>query len=179
MHEVIILGGGFAGLGAAIKLREAGIHDFLLLEKADELGGVWRENTYPGCACDVPSALYSYSFAPNPAWSRVFAGQAEIKNYLQSTAEKAGVLSHVRFQHEAQRAGWSDADDCWIIQTNQGEFRSLFAIMACGPMHEPVLPNVPGLESFGGDIFHSSRWRHDIDLRGKRVAVIGTGASAI
>jgi len=179
MHEVIILGGGFAGLGAAIKLREAGIHDFLLLEKADELGGVWRENTYPGCACDVPSALYSYSFAPNPAWSRVFAGQAEIKNYLQSTAEKAGVLPHVRFQHEAQRAGWSDADDCWIIQTNQGEFRSRFAIMACGPMHEPVLPIVPGLESFSGDIFHSSRWRHDIDLRGKRVAVIGTGASAI
>ena len=179
LHDVIILGGGFAGLGAAIKLREAGIHDFLLLEKADELGGVWRENTYPGCACDVPSALYSYSFAPNPAWSRVFAGQAEIKRYLQTTASVQGVLAHVRFQHEALKAAWSDADGCWIIQTNQGEFRARFAIMACGPMHEPVLPQVQGLDNFAGEIFHSSRWRHDIDLRGKRVAVIGTGASAI
>ncbi len=179
LHEVIILGGGFAGLGAAIKLREAGIHDFLLLEKADELGGVWRENTYPGCACDVPSALYSYSFAPNPSWSRVFAGQAEIKRYLQNTAEREGILPHVRFQHEALKAAWSDADGCWVINTNQGELRARFAIMACGPMHEPVLPKVPGLESFDGEIFHSSRWRHDIDLRGKRVAVIGTGASAI
>jgi len=179
IHDVIILGGGFAGLGAAIKLREAGIRDFLLLEKAHELGGVWRENTYPGCACDVPSALYSYSFAPNPAWSRVFAGQAEIKRYLQDTAEAAGVMPHVRLHHEALKAAWSDASACWIITTNQGEFRARFAIMACGPMHEPVLPDVPGLDGFEGDIFHSSQWRHDIDLRGKRVAVIGTGASAI
>ena len=159
LHEVIILGGGFAGLGAAIKLRETGIHDFLLLEKADELGGVWRENTYPGCACDVPSALYSYSFAPNPAWSRVFAGQAEIKRYLQDTAAAHSVLPQVRLQHEALKASWSDKDGCWIIQTNQGEFRARFAIMACGPMHEPVLPSVPGLDSFAGEIFHSSRWR--------------------
>lgn len=179
MLDTIILGGGFAGLGAAIKLREAGIENFLLLEKANELGGVWRENTYPGCACDVPSALYSYSFAPNPAWSRVFAGQVEIKRYLQDTAERQGVLPYVRFQHEALKAYWSDAESCWIIETNQGEFRARFAIMACGPMHEPVLPKVQGLGSFEGEIFHSSRWRHDIDLRGKRVAVIGTGASAI
>ncbi len=179
MHEVIVLGGGFAGLGAAIKLREAGITDFVLLEKAGELGGVWRENTYPGCACDVPSALYSYSFAPNPSWSRVFAGQAEIKRYLQSTAEQHGVLPHVRFHHEALSSSWSDADGCWIIQTTAGEFRARFAIMACGPMHEPVYPDVPGLKEFSGEIFHSARWRHDLDLRGKRVAVIGTGASAI
>ena len=179
MLDTIILGGGFAGLGAAIKLREAGIENFLLLEKANELGGVWRENTYPGCACDVPSALYSYSFAPNAAWSRVFAGQAEIKRYLQDTAERQGVLPYVRFQHEALKTYWSDAESCWIIETNQGEFRARFAIMACGPMHEPVLPKVQGLDSFEGEIFHSSRWRHDIDLRGKRVAVIGTGASAI
>lgn len=179
MHEVIVLGGGFAGLGAAIKLREAGITDFLLLEKAGELGGVWRENTYPGCACDVPSALYSYSFAPNPSWSRVFAGQAEIKRYLQRTAEQHGVLPHVRFHHEALSSHWSDADGCWIIRTTAGEFRARFAIMACGPMHEPVYPDVPGLKEFAGEIFHSARWRHDLDLRGKRVAVIGTGASAI
>lgn len=179
VHEVIILGGGFAGIGAAIKLREAGITDFLLVEKADELGGVWRENTYPGCACDVPSALYSYSFAPNPEWSRVFAGQAEIKRYLQNVSSKFDVLPHVQFQHEVMIAGWSDAEACWIIKTSQGEFRSRFIIMACGPMHEPVLPNLPGLNDFQGEIFHSSRWRHDLELKGKRVAVIGTGASAI
>ncbi|MDP1540507.1 MAG: NAD(P)/FAD-dependent oxidoreductase [Moraxellaceae bacterium] len=179
VHEVIILGGGFAGIGAAIKLREAGITDFLLMEKAEELGGVWRENTYPGCACDVPSALYSYSFAPNPEWSRVFAGQAEIKRYLQSVASKFDVLPHVKFQHEVLSAGWSDSEACWIVKTSQGEFRSRFTIMACGPMHEPVLPNLPGLNDFQGEIFHSSRWRHDLDLKGKRVAVIGTGASAI
>ncbi|PQA31117.1 flavin-containing monooxygenase, partial [Amnimonas aquatica] len=179
LHEVIVLGGGFAGVAAAIKLREAGISDFLLLEKAGELGGVWRENTYPGCACDVPSALYSYSFAPNPGWSRVFAGQAEIKRYLQDTAERHGVMAHVRLHHEALAARWSDADACWHIDTPHGGFRARFVIMACGPMHEPVLPDVPGLDSFAGEVFHSSRWRHDIDLAGKRVAVIGTGASAI
>lgn len=178
-HRVIVIGGGFAGLGAAIKLKEAGIHDFILLEKADELGGVWRENTYPGCACDVPSALYSYSFEPNPAWSRVFAGQAEIKQYLQNTALKYQVMPHVHFNHEALAATWSDAKQCWIIKTNQGEFHAQFAIMACGPMHEPVIPDVKGLKDFKGEIFHSSRWRHDLDLTGKRVAVVGTGASAI
>ena len=113
-HRVIVIGGGFAGLGAAIKLKESGIHDFILLEKADELGGVWRENTYPGCACDVPSALYSYSFEPNPTWSRVFAGQVEIKQYLQNTAQKYQVLPHVHFQHEALSASWSDAKQCWV-----------------------------------------------------------------
>lgn len=178
-HRVIVIGGGFAGLGAAIKLKQAGIQDFILLEKADELGGVWRENTYPGCACDVPSALYSYSFEPNPTWSRVFAGQAEIKQYLQNTAQKYQVLPHVHFNHEALAATWSDTKQCWIIKTNQGELHSQFAIMACGPMHEPVIPNIQGLKDFKGEIFHSSRWRHDVDLTGKRVAVIGTGASAI
>lgn len=178
-HRVTILGGGFAGLGAAIKLKEMGIDDFVLLEKASELGGVWRENTYPGCACDVPSALYSYSFAPNPAWSRVFAPQAEIKAYLFDVANQYKIMPHVKLEHEALQATWSDEDECWIIQTNQGEFRSQFAIMACGPMHEPVIPNIKGITSFDGEIFHSSRWRHDIDLTGKRVAVIGTGASAI
>lgn len=178
-YKVIIVGGGFAGLGAAIKLKEAGINDFVLLEKASEMGGVWRENTYPGCACDVPSALYSYSFEQNPAWSRVFAPQAEIKQYLLDVTEKYKVMPHVRLKHEAETAKWSDEEQCWIIQTNHGEFRSQFAIMACGPMHEPVLPKVKGIENFKGEIFHSSQWRHDLDLTGKRVAVIGTGASAI
>ncbi|OTG66498.1 flavin-containing monooxygenase [Acinetobacter silvestris] len=178
-HRVIIVGGGFAGLGAAIKLKEAGIEDFILLEKAAEMGGVWRENTYPGCACDVPSALYSYSFEQNPSWSRVFAQQAEIKQYLLDVVDKYKVMPHVRLNHEALDAKWSDAEGCWIINTLHGELRSQFAILACGPMHEPVLPKVKGIEKFKGEIFHSSQWRHDIDLTGKRVAVIGTGASAI
>ncbi len=179
IYEVMVLGGGFAGIGAAIKLREAGIDDFILLEKANELGGVWRENTYPGCACDVPSALYSYSFEPNPNWSKVFAGQAEIKQYLLSTANKYGVMPHVRLQHEVISTHWLEAEGVWLIHTNQADFKTRFVIMACGPMHEPVIPDIPGLDTFSGEIFHSSRWRHDIDLAGKRVAVIGTGASAI
>ena len=178
-YKVIIVGGGFAGLGAAIKLKEAGIEDFILLEKASEMGGVWRENTYPGCACDVPSALYSYSFEQNPTWSRVFAQQKEIKQYLFDVVNKYKVMPHVHLNQEALNAQWSDQDQCWIIQTNRGEFRSQFAILACGPMHEPVLPKVKGIKNFTGEIFHSSQWRHDIDLTGKRVAVIGTGASAI
>lgn len=179
VYRVIIVGGGFAGLGAAIKLKEAGIEDFILLEKAAEMGGVWRENTYPGCACDVPSALYSYSFAQNPAWSRVFAEQKEIKQYLFDVADRYDVMPHVRLNCEALKAEWSDAEHCWVIQTPQGELRSQFAILACGPMHEPVLPKVKGIDGFKGEIFHSSQWRHDLDLTGKRVAVIGTGASAI
>jgi cation diffusion facilitator CzcD-associated flavoprotein CzcO len=128
-YRVIVIGGGFAGLGAAIKLKQAGIQDFILLEKADELGGVWRENTYPAVLVMFHS-LYSYSFEPNPAWSRVFAGQAEIKQYLQNTAQKYQVLPHVHFNHEALAATWSDAKQCWIIKTNQGELHSQFAIMA-------------------------------------------------
>ena len=178
-YRVIVVGGGFAGVGATIKLKEAGIEDFILLEKAHEMGGVWRENTYPGCACDVPSALYSYSFAPNPAWSRVFAEQKEIKQYLFDVVEHYDVMPHVRLNCEALKAQWCDVENCWIIQTAQGELRSQFAILACGPMHEPVLPKVKGIEDFKGEIFHSSQWRHDLDLTGKRVAVIGTGASAV
>lgn len=179
IHEVIIVGGGFAGVGVAIKLREAGITDFVLLEKAAELGGVWRENTYPGCACDVPSALYSYSFAPNPNWSQVFAGQAEIKRYLLDTAQRFGVMAHVRTGHEVLESTWIEAESHWLVRTSSGDYRARFAVMACGPIHEPVMPKIPGLAEFDGPLFHSSRWRHDIDLTGKRVAVIGTGASAL
>lgn len=178
-YKILIIGGGFAGLGAAIKLKEKGETNFALLEKASELGGVWRENTYPGCACDVPSTLYSYSFAPNPNWSRVFAKQAEIKSYLQSLATEAQIESKVHFEQEALSIRWSGEEGKWIVETNDRIWKAQFVILACGPMHEPMLPNVPGLKEFTGEIFHSSQWRHDIDLRNKRVAVIGTGASAI
>ena len=177
-HEVIVVGAGFAGIGAAIRLRQAGC-DFLVLEKAAEIGGVWRDNTYPDCGCDVPSAFYSYSFAPNPRWSRLFAKQAEIKAYTQDTAERFGVMGHIRLGVELITASWDARAKLWRLKTSAGDFSAQFVIMACGPMHVPVMPRVPGLNTFTGESFHSSRWRHDLDLRGKRVAVIGTGASAI
>ena len=177
-HEVIVVGAGFAGIGAAIKLREAGC-DFLVLEKAAEIGGVWRDNTYPDCGCDVPSAFYSYSFAPNPRWSRLFAKQSEIKAYTRDTAERFGVVAYIRLGAELITANWDAPARLWRLKTTAGDYSAQFVIMACGPMHVPVMPRVPGLETFTGVSFHSSRWRHDLDLRDKRVAVIGTGASAI
>ena len=176
--EVIVVGAGFAGIGAAIKLLEAGC-DFLVLEKAAEIGGVWRDNTYPDCGCDVPSAFYSYSFAPNPRWSRLFAKQSEIKAYTRDTAERFGVMPKIRLGAELIMARWDAPARLWCLKTTAGDYSAQFVIMACGPMHVPVMPRVPGLETFTGVSFHSSRWRHDIDLRDKRVAVVGTGASAI
>jgi len=175
---VIVVGAGFAGVGAAIALGKAGI-DFLMLEKASEPGGVWRDNTYPDCASDIPSSFYSYSFAPNPRWSRMFARQEEIKNYCGNTVSNFGLLPHLRLNCTMHKANWNDADKLWHLETSQGLMRARFVVMACGPMHVPVTPAIPGLESFAGTHFHSSRWRHDVDLTGKRVAVVGSGASAI
>jgi cation diffusion facilitator CzcD-associated flavoprotein CzcO len=177
-RTVIVVGAGFAGVGAAIALRKAGI-DFLMLEKASEPGGVWRDNTYPDCACDIPSSFYSYSFAPNPRWSRMFARQVEIKNYCCSTVTSFGLSPHLRLNCEMQKASWIEAEKLWQLDTSLGLLRARFVVMACGPMHVPVTPGIPGLESFAGTHFHSSRWRHDVDLTGKRVAVVGSGASAI
>lgn len=177
--EVIVVGAGFAGIAAGVKLRDAGIRDFIVLDKADAVGGVWRDNTYPGCTCDVPSALYSYSFAPKPDWQRLFAPQDEIRQYLHDVARRFGVMPHVRLRHELLEACWSHEDARWHLRTSQGLFKARFVILACGPMHEPVMPDIPGLADFPGTVFHSSQWRHDHDLHGRRVAVIGTGASAI
>ena len=177
-RTVIVVGAGFAGVGAAIALRKAGI-DFLMLEKASEPGGVWRDNTYPDCACDIPSSFYSYSFAPNPRWSRMFARQEEIKNYCGSMVSTFGLLPYLRLNCEMHKARWNAAEKLWHLDTSLGLLRARFVVMACGPMHVPVTPNIPGLESFAGTHFHSSRWRHDVDLTGKRVAVVGSGASAI
>ena len=176
--DVIVVGGGFAGIGAAIRLRQAGF-DFVLLEKASELGGVWRENSYPDCACDVPSSFYSFSFAPKPDWSHVFAHQPEIKRYAADTARAFGVSDAIRFGHEMLEARWDPAASRWQVETDRGRFSSRFVVMASGPMHVPVIPALPGLESFPGPSFHSAKWNHEVDLDGKRVAVIGTGASAI
>jgi cation diffusion facilitator CzcD-associated flavoprotein CzcO len=177
-HEVIILGAGFAGIGAAIMLRKADI-DFVVLEKALSVGGVWRENTYPDCACDVPSAFYCYSFAPNPAWSHLFAKQPEIKRYAEDTVARTGIDDAIRFGHELQAARWNASSALWELETCAGPYTARFIIVATGPMHEPVTPALPGLDTFRGERFHSAHWDHGVDLRGKRVAVIGTGASAI
>jgi cyclohexanone monooxygenase len=178
-REVVIVGGGISGIGAAIRLRQERMTDFVLLEKANALGGTWRDNTYPGCACDVPSALYSYSFAPNPDWTRGFAGQAEILAYIQSVATRYHVLDHVRFGVELKRATWDARARRWNLDTTRGPISARVVVAGAGPWHEPLVPDLPGLSAFEGTVFHSSRWNHEYELTGKRVAVVGTGASAV
>ena len=177
--RIAIVGTGFAGLGMAIRLKEEGEHDFVLLERAADIGGTWRDNTYPGCRCDVPSHLYSFSFAPNPNWSSTFSPQSEILDYLKDCAERFGVLPHVRFETELEGASWDDEDGLWRLETSQGPLTAELLVAAQGPLSEPSLPEVPGLDEFEGTAFHSACWDHDHDLTGERVAVIGTGASAI
>jgi cation diffusion facilitator CzcD-associated flavoprotein CzcO len=176
---VLVVGAGASGLGAAVRLGQAGVDDLAVLEKAAELGGTWRDNTYPGCACDVPSALYSYSFAPNPEWTRAFAGQAEIKAYLERTAARHGVKERIRFGVEVTRARWNEREARWELETSKGPYTARILVAGTGPWHEPLIPDLPGLAGFPGEVFHSARWNHGYDLTGKRVAVIGTGASAV
>jgi len=177
--KVAIIGSGFAGLGAAIRLERAGMPDYLVFEKAAEVGGTWRDNTYPGCACDVPSHLYSFSFAPNPHWSRVYAPQAEILEYLRRTARQFAILPKIAFETEVLSAAWNEGEGIWQLETSSGPFTAQYLISGHGPLITPKWPDLPGLDSFGGVKFHSARWNHDASLEGKRVAVIGTGASAI
>ncbi|MDT4956526.1 MAG: hypothetical protein QOD31_325, partial [Pseudonocardiales bacterium] len=176
---VLIIGSGFAGLGAAIRLAKDGRDDFLVIERGSEVGGTWRDNTYPGAACDVPSHLYSYSFEPNPDWSRSFSPQWEIQDYLRRTAEKYDVLDKHLFDTEVTSAQWDAEAEQWLVETTAGGFAADVVVAAIGALCEPALPDIKGIETFQGEVFHSSRWNHDSDLTGKRVAVIGTGASAI
>lgn len=178
--EALIIGSGFGGLGMAIALRKAGVDQFILLEKGQDVGGVWRDNTYPGAACDVPSHLYSFSFEPNPNWSRVFAPQAEIHGYLQHCAQRYDLLRHLHFGSEVRHARFDEASSCWQVICRDGqEHFSRLLISATGQLSRPALPNLPGLDSFQGHVFHSAAWDHHYPLANKRVAVIGTGASAI
>jgi cation diffusion facilitator CzcD-associated flavoprotein CzcO len=177
--SIAIIGSGFSGLGMAIRLRQKGISDFLVFERAQRLGGTWRDNSYPGCACDVESHLYSFSFAPNPRWSRTFSPQPEIEAYLERVAVEHGVLPHVRFGHELVEASWDDGAARWQLSTAAGAYTADNLVCAMGGLSEPALPNLPGLAQFEGKQFHSARWDHSHELRGRRVAVIGTGASAI
>ncbi|HKY90789.1 MAG TPA: NAD(P)/FAD-dependent oxidoreductase [Nevskiaceae bacterium] len=177
--DVAVIGAGISGIGAAIQLRELGITDFVVLEKAPSLGGTWRDNTYPGCACDVPSALYSYSFAQKKDWTRLFAGQREILDYVNDVAARHALEPHLRFGHPVERAEWSEDVRRWIVRTPKGTWHARALISCTGYLHEPQLPELPGLDAFPGTLFHSSRWNHANRLAGERVAVIGTGASAI
>jgi cation diffusion facilitator CzcD-associated flavoprotein CzcO len=178
--RVAVVGSGFAGLAMAAKLREAGIHDFVILERAPELGGTWRDNHYPGCACDVPSHLYSFSFAPNPDWSSAFAPQREIRAYIERVAAERGLRRHVRFGAELQSAELEEADATWTLRARDGRtWIAEVLVMATGGLSRPAVPDLPGLSRFEGNTWHSAAWRHDVPLVGKTVAVVGTGASAI
>lgn len=180
MLTAVIVGAGFSGLAAGIYLKRAGIQDFVILEKADRVGGTWRENTYPGAACDVPSHLYSYSFEPNPGWSRAYGGQAEILAYLEHCADTYNLRPHLKFGQHVDSARFSEDTGTWHVTTGTGErFEARALLLGNGALHLPALPDIPGLDTFRGKRFHSAQWDHDYDLAGKRVAAIGTGASAI
>jgi cation diffusion facilitator CzcD-associated flavoprotein CzcO len=179
--HILIIGAGFAGLGMAIRLKQAGIDDFTILEGAERLGGTWRDNTYPGIACDIPSHLYSYSFEPNPNWSRFFGPQKEILAYLEHCADKYGILPHIRFNTRASGATFDERTGLWTLETTDGQ-RFTGRVVVSGAGHaltKPVYPDIPGRDTFEGKSMHSSRWDHSYSLEGKSVAVVGTGASAI
>jgi cation diffusion facilitator CzcD-associated flavoprotein CzcO len=177
---VAIIGAGFGGIGMAVMLNRAGFTDFVIFERAGDLGGVWRDNTYPGAACDVPSPLYSFSFAPNRTWPRRYSAQSDILDYLRRTATEQGVLDRVRFNTEVVGAEFDVRRRRWRIETAHGEtVEADVLIPAVGQLSRPATPDIPGADTFTGSAFHSAEWDHGVDLTGKRVAVIGTGASAI
>lgn len=190
--EIAIVGAGFSGLGAAIALTRNGDDDFVILDRGTDFGGTWRDNTYPGAACDVPSNLYSYSFAPNPEWSRSYSHQPEIHRYINSVADRHGIRDKTRFGTEVTRAEWDESSLRWLIDTapagsSEGSrtgdgvtrYRARHLVGAVGPLCEPNLPDIEGIDSFAGTVMHTARWDSSVELAGKRVAVIGTGASAI
>ena len=183
MPGIVIVGAGFGGIGMGIALRKAGYHDFVILDSADDLGGTWRDNQYPGCGCDVPSPLYSYSFELNPDWSHLFAPQQEIWDYLRACARKYRLDEHIRYGCAVERMDWDDRARRWNIETVQGGelggYQPRAVVSAAGALHLPSYPDIGGAGRFGGTSFHSARWDDSRDLTGQRVAVIGTGASAI
>ncbi|MFM9377738.1 flavin-containing monooxygenase [Gordonia sp. VNK21] len=186
--EIAIVGAGFSGLGAAIKLSQNGVDDYLVIDRGNDFGGTWRDNTYPGAACDVPSHLYSYSFAQNPDWSRSYSHQPEIHGYINGVADNYGIGARTWFTSEVESAHWNEDEHRWELSVSrsvdggpaeQVTVRARHLVGAVGPLCEPNLPDIEGIDGFGGTIVHSARWDHEMDFTGKRVAVIGTGASAI
>lgn len=178
--DLAIIGSGFGGLGAAVMAQRLGIDSFVILERSVSVGGTWRDNTYPGCACDIPSHLYSFSFAQNPDWSRSYPAQPEIADYLERVKDRYHLSSRIRFGFEVTLMRWLDDAQRWEIRSKDGDIvRACAVISATGPLSQPARPSLPGMESFEGVMFHSAQWRHDVDLTGKRVGIVGTGASAI
>lgn len=180
MIDVAIVGAGFGGLCAAIRLRQQGVESIRILERSGEVGGTWRDNIYPGCACDVPSHLYSFSFEPNPNWSRPYPQQQEIQDYILGVTEKYQLRQHIAFNAPVESLRWLPQALCWEISVQgKAPLRARYVVLATGPLNKPAIPDLPGLGDFAGPTFHSGQWRHDVSLAGKRIAVVGTGASAI
>lgn len=177
--DTLIVGAGVSGLAAAIGLLEAGLDDFEIIDRADDVGGTWHHNRYPGCACDIPSHVYSFSFAPNPDWDRVFSTQPQIAEYVKEVAHRFGLYDHLRTGVELLDARWDEGEDRWVVLTSVGTYHAGALVIGAGPLHDPIIPELPGLGSFDGEVFHSSRWPAELDLDGKRVVVVGNGASAI
>jgi cation diffusion facilitator CzcD-associated flavoprotein CzcO len=178
--SIAIIGAGFAGIGTAIRLKQSGIESFTIFERAGEIGGTWRDNTYPGAACDVPSHVYSLSFEPNPGWTRKFSPSEEIQAYLLRLVEKWKLRPHLRLGTEIAEARFDESPGEWVLTTGSGEQVRARVVVSCvGGLVDPAVPDIKGLQSFGGEMFHTARWNHDYDLTGRRVAVIGTGASAV
>lgn len=178
-HEVIIVGAGFAGIAVAVELRRHGIKDFRILERANDVGGVWRDNNYPGCKCDVPSALYSYSFAPKADWAGYYGSQPEIWQYLRDCVQRFELESHLDFDQDVTDCQWDADNGCWVVTTDDRTLRTRLLVSATGALNEPAIPKFSGGEDFAGTRFHSAQWPHDFDPSHRRIAVIGTGASAV
>lgn len=177
--DVLVVGAGFAGIGMAIQLKRSGRDSFVIIERASEVGGTWRDNTYPGVGCDIPSHLYSFSFRLNPNWSTIYASGVEIKNYLSHAVAEENLSPHLKLQTELLESRWDEDDQLWHVETNRGNFLVRNLVLACGRLTKPRLPPVSGAMEFEGEWFHSAQWRHDVSLRGKRVGIVGSGASAI
>ncbi|AXY56085.1 FAD-binding protein [Acinetobacter chinensis] len=179
VYDTIVVGAGISGIAAAYKMNQAGYHDYIVLEKAARVGGTWRDNNYPGCGCDVPSAVYSFSFSPSHKWSHLFAKQPEILSYLEEVVEKFDLGGKIELNNELISARWDESKHIWTLETSKGPYQAKTVVFTTGPITEPSTPKIKGIETFKGEMFHSARWNHDYDLSGKRIAVIGTGASAI
>ncbi|MBX2871999.1 MAG: NAD(P)/FAD-dependent oxidoreductase [Saprospiraceae bacterium] len=178
--QQLIVGAGFSGLGAAIRLQQSGRSNFMIFEKADRIGGTWRDNVYPGCACDVPSHLYSFSFAQNPNWSRVFSRQPEILAYMETCVDRFNLREKIQLNTGIKALRFRETEGTWLVETEQGEtFTARTVLLGLGPLNVPKIPDIPGQDSFSGVQFHTAQWRQDHDLQNKRVAIIGTGASAV
>lgn len=179
-YKICIIGAGFGGLAMAIRLKQQGINDFIIVEKSGDIGGTWRENQYPGAACDVQSHMYSFSFAPKTNWSQRYAEAKEIFDYLQSITDQYQLRQHCKFHHEVTEMHYQAQSCDWYIRLKQGQTLTCqYVIFASGPLHIPHIPHIPGIENFKGKVFHSAQWDHSYDLKGKKVASIGTGGSAI